>query len=670
MYESFGNTIAVPIRQIIDAGIITEGNYQKLVRRKKVKVLQRGCLGTPALADFSSFPERFRRVMETVFGDPKAERSKNALDEFLGQDTKVMEFYSSYEVDDNRYLPTETINEYYANACVLNAIHLLLNSRRSLQKMCGGTVKAYWPTIAQNVMDLDRSLYPHSLPLNDRRLKDRYSQYQKGGYEVLIHKNFTNKNAARVDDDVKEAVLIELLSDPRNLDNAQVARYYNELCDKMGWKDITPAAVATYRKKYATMIFARRRGHTNFINKKTMQVKRSRPTCPLYFWTIDGWDVELMYQATVVDKKTGYTRTTYHNRPTMVIVLDPCTNYPVGYAIGDKENPELIKAALRNAIYHTKELWGEMYQVHQMQSDNYGRGAMKPYFKAMCDKYTPAQAHNAKAKVIEPWFKYFNKKHCQPERNWSGFGVTSNKESQPNGDMLNKFRKEFPDYDGVVAMVVEKLEIERALKLDEYLAKWDATPADDKVILATDRYLLNFGQVLANDKTGKKTTVMLQDNGLKVTINGIKRDYDCFDVTFRDHYSTQWEIRYDPRDLSKVMAVNADETLRYLLKEKYVQPMALKDRKPGDSGALQEVRDFNKFQYDRNAEFYQKQYDNLVELMPVMRELDTLQKLMICDSHGQHKDRRNDTRATKGQRTKMLGTAEDVEIEYNPYDEY
>jgi hypothetical protein len=649
---------------------MTQSNYKQLVLRKKVKVLQRGCLNTPALADFSSFPERFRRVMENVFGDPKLMKTTNPLDDYLGQDTKAMEFYSSYEVDDNRYLPAETIKEYYANACVLNAIHLLLKSRRSLQKMCGGTVKAYWPTIAQNVMDFDRSIYPHSLPLNDRRLKDRYNQYQKGGYEILIHKNFCNKNSAKVDDDVKESVIIGLLADPRNFDNAQVAREYNKLCQRLEWQPITPAAVAQYRKKYDTMIYARRRGMTNFMNKKTMQVKRSKPTCPLYFWTIDGWDVELMYQATVTDKKTNYTRTTYHNRPTMVTILDPCTNYPVGYAIGDKENPELIKAALRNAIHHTKELWGEMYQVHQMQSDNYGRGALKPYYEAMCDKYTPAQVHNAKAKVIEPWFKYFNKKHCQPESNWSGFGVTSQKESQPNGDLLNKYRKDFPDYDGVVAMVIEKLEIERALKIDEYMAKWEATPADDKVILAADRYLMNFGKVLSNDKTGKKTTVMLQDNGLKVTIDGFKREYDCFDVTMRDHYSVQWEIRYDPTDLSKVMAVNADETLRYMLEEKYVQPMALKDRKQGDSGQLQKVKEFNQFQKDRNAEFYQKQYDNLVEIMPVMRELDTLQKLMICDSHGQHKDRRNDGRTSIGSAAKALRSrattveAEDEETDF------
>ncbi|OAV66997.1 hypothetical protein Barb6XT_01671 [Bacteroidales bacterium Barb6XT] len=52
-----------------------------------------------------------------------------------------------------------------------------------------------------------------------------------------------------------------------------------------------------------------------------MQVKRSGSTCPLYFRTSDGWDTELLY----AEKKTncnGHSVTTYHNRPT-VVVLDP-----------------------------------------------------------------------------------------------------------------------------------------------------------------------------------------------------------------------------------------------------------------------------------------------------------------------------------------------------------
>lgn len=664
MYESFGNTIAVPVKAIIDSGIMTESNYKQLVLRKKVKVLQRGCLGTPALADFSSFPERFRRVMETVFGDPKAERSTNALDEFLGQDTKAMEFYSSYEVDENRYLPSETIKEYYANACVLNAVHLLLNSRRSLQKMCGGTVKAYWPTIAQNVMDLDREQYPHSLPLNDRRLKDRYNQYQKGGYEVLIHKNFCNKNSAKVAEDAQQALLIEFMADPRNLDNAQVAILYNTVARAMSWKEITPAAVGIWRQKNETMIYAGRRGSTAFRNKKTMQVHRSAPTAPLYYLTLDGWDVELMYQE--FDGK----KTTYHQRPTAVVVLDPSVKYILGYALGTHETPELIAQALRNAMCHTAQLFGKMYRSHQVQSDRYAIKKMTPFYEAIAHLSTPAKAHNAKTKVIEPYFKHLNHDYCQFEKNWSGYGVTSDKENQPNIEYLNKYKKDFPDFEGVCNQFSAIIEKERAKKIDEYMKLWSATAEDDKLEMSVENYLLTFGIT-------KGKTVMREASGLHKTIDGVKYTWDSFDPAFRSYDHIGWTILFDPTDMTRAMAVNDDRSLRFLLEKPYTQPMALKDRKPGDSGELQRVREFNASLEKQVADFREQNILKMATVVGVMQQNELLQKFCLTDSEGQHKNNRNASRKSlPGKVAKgMLKGAkvEDVAIEneeYNPFDKY
>jgi len=664
MYESFGNTIAVPVKAIIDSGIISKSNYDQLVLRKKVKVLQRGCLGTPALADFSSFPERFRRAMETVFGDPKSERSTNALDEFLGQDTKAMEYYSSYEVDDNRYLPADTIKEYYANACVLNAIHLLLNSRRSLQKMCSGTVKAYWPTIAKNVMDLDRKDYPHSLPLNDRRLKDRYNQYQKGGYEVLIHKNFCNKNSAKVVEDAQEALLIEFMADPRNLDNAQVAMLYNTVARAMVWKEITPASVGVWRQKNETMIYAGRRGGTAFRNKKTMQVHRSAPTAPLYYLTLDGWDVELMYQE--FDGK----KTTYHQRTTAVVVLDPCVKYILGYALGTHETPELIAQALRNAMCHTAKLFGQMYRSHQVQSDRYAIKKMTPFYEAIAHLSTPAKAHNAKTKVIEPYFYKLNHDYCQFEKNWSGYGVTSDIENQPNIEYLNKYKKDFPDYDGVCKQFSEIIEKERAKKIDEYRKLWNATSEDDKLEMSVENYLLTFGIT-------KGKTVMREPSGLHKTIDGIKYTWDCFNPAFRNNDHISWTILFDPTDMTRALAVNDDRSLRFLLEKPYVQPMALKDRKPGDSGELQRVREFNASLEKQVADFREQNILKMASIVPVMLQNETLQKFCLTDSEGQHKNNRNANRkALTGKVEKGIlkgAKVEDVQTEneeFNPFDKY
>lgn len=650
MYETFGNTIAVPVKPIIDLGIIGESNYKQLVLRGKVKPLQRGCLGTPAMADFSSFPERFRKAIEMEWGDPKAKRNTNALDEFLGQDTKAIEFFSSYEVDDNRYLPADTIKEYYANACVLNAIHGLLNWRRPAHKMCGNPVKLHWDTIAKNVIDLDRSLYPHTLPMNDRRLKDRYAQYQKGGYEVLIHRNFTNKNSGKVVEESQQALIDKLLKDPRNFDNQQIADLYNMAASSIGWKQITAPTVANWRKKFNLEDYAGRRGTVAFYNNKAMQVKRLAPTAPLYYWTMDGWDVELLYQ------KTEKGRTTYHHRPTVVVVLDAFCKYPIGYAVGTHETPELITAALRNAAKHTAELFGSMYRSHQLQSDRYAIKAMTPLYEVMAKHSTPARAKNAKAKVIEPYFNSINKKYCQLQPNWSGFGITSDKEKQPNTEFINKYKSQFPDYAGVCDQVVKLIEFEREAKREQMLEAWKNIPKDDKLALTTESYLLTFGQT-----TGNKN--MMEGSGLHVTIGGIKRSYDCFDIAFRQHAHIRWEVRFDPSDLSKIIAVNDDASLRFMLEEKYIQPMALKDRKTGDSEQLQRVKDYNasleKHVIDRN----EKMVEALTPVLEMIPQLDTLSKLLITDSQGQHKNNRNATRSLRAK-------AEDIEETNNPYDLY
>lgn len=98
-----------------------------------------------------------------------------------------------------------------------------------------------------------------------------------------------------------------------------------------------------------------------------------------------------------------YKKTTYHNRKTIVVVLDACGKYPIGYAVGDHESPALIREALRNAIRHARELFGARYKPLQLQSDNYQKGVMVPFYEAMTVHYIPAALHNAKAKIIEPY---------------------------------------------------------------------------------------------------------------------------------------------------------------------------------------------------------------------------------------------------------------------------
>ncbi len=261
----------------------------------------------------------------------------------------------------------------------------------------------------------------------------KFAEYANTGYECFISGKFLNGNAGKVVDMFQQSYISALLSHPNNLPDTKIAGMYNAMGEYHGWEPITAKAVGTWRRKLGAKISAGRLGVSNFRNHLTMQVKRSRPTTPMLMWSLDGWTVELLYQATKTDKK-GHSVTTYTNRLTMVVVLDVFNDYPIGYAVGSHESPELIKAALRNAAIHTLELSGEMLRANQVQSDRYAIKTMTDLYAVMGGKVTPAQAHNAKAKPVEPYFNHLNTTYCLLCNNWSGFGITTNPNRQPNSD--------------------------------------------------------------------------------------------------------------------------------------------------------------------------------------------------------------------------------------------
>ncbi|WP_160111033.1 hypothetical protein [Dysgonomonas sp. Marseille-P4361] len=628
--EYYKNLLCVSASWLVENDILTLDNYKALAKRKQIYVVRRASRNTPALVSYDSMPDRFKElVKEKIGGDPYEIVQLNLLDEYIAPSTEANNFFENYRLSDGRYLPKQTRIEYFNNARILDAIKRLIADKVAPKKVKGGKMSRTWESINKYVQALDRTVYPHTLPAYPARLRDRFNLYKKEGLESLIHKNFTNQHAAKVDDNVKESLIIELLGDPRNFDNERIARLYNQVAEGAGWQKITGHTIARYRDKYDLEIFSGRRGSVAMYNTKMMQAKRKAPQNPLYFWTLDGWDVELLYQ-----KHNGKT-ITYHNRPTVVVVLDPCCKYPIGYAVGTHESPELIKAALRNAARHTSELFGKMYRTHQIQADRYAIKALTPLYAAMGKHVTPARAKNAKAKIIEPYFGYLNKTYCQLQPNWSGFGITSNKDKQPNIEFLNKYKKHFPDYDGVCAMVELIIEKERQEKRDEYLRLWAETKDENKIELSYESYLYHFGE-----STGRKN--LMQGDGLHVTIKGIRQSFDCFDLAFRRFASTQWSVMYDPADTDRVLAINDDETLRFVLEKKHIQPMALKDRTDGDASELARMNRFNDEVVDYVTDFRGETGDTVREFLEDNPQLNgTLAKLVLTDSQGQHKNIRN-----------------------------
>lgn len=625
--------------------IITTANLKNLVYRGKVRQLRKGGNGRVALFEVESFPLKWRTEIYKRVPDAREQAESREFVDTVEEDGAAFDFYQRYRFGDGSGLKPNKVLEYSSNAAIMNAFRRCWEAHVSKRQRTGKktvAAKEFWARAAAALPRLaDR--FPHSLPGSPRRLQMKMAEYARDGYECFISGKFQNGNAGKVLTDEQTGYLATLISNPNNVQDTVVAKAYNAKARLLGWKVITAAAVGVWREKLQLEAAAGRLGVTNFRNTRTMQVKRRRPTAPFLMCSLDGWTVELLYQKTRTDKK-GHNVTTYTNRLTMVVVLDPCVDYPMGYAVGDHECPELIKAALRNAAAHSRELTGQMLRYNQVQSDRYAIKTMAELYAVLGDKVIPAQAHNAKAKPVEPYFNHLNTTYCQLCPNWGGYGVTTNPKRQPNSEALNRRRHSFPDEAGVRAQIDEMMRLERAQKIGKLMEKLANLKPEHRLPMSREMYLLNFGV-----ETGFKN--VLEGCGLRPTILGVKRDYDCFELSFRDHASERWTVKYDPDDLHDVLAVSEDGTHRYMLEEKYVQPMALADRKPGDAEQLQRVRDYNAALEAEVGQRLAGRYEGARRVIERTRELPIHgtpalgacmeDRLMLTDSRGQHKDNRS-----------------------------
>lgn len=654
-YEYYDNKLGVKIKFLIyDVSAHSESlmliAYRTLKKRIDSKTcvetqLRRASLNYDALVLHSSLCQDWKDSLTLKFGKPKEVVKASFFASHYEFDIKAFDVYNAYTYsDDDKKLDPKVIQTYTYNASVMNAVIACKGNRKGLMRAHGKLQIDIWETLSGDV-NCFREV-AHNLPTTSRGLRIRYNEYVKHGYVSLISGRLQNSNAAGLKGEEQTALLDALIALPNNFDNAQVARYYNEVASKANWKSISAQTVGNRKEKMQLTITAGRKGVKALENTLLMQNKRSAPKNSMLLWTLDGWKTELLYQQTYIDKN-GYSSTTYHNRLTTVMVLDPTNKYIIGYAVDKDESPALIKAALRNAFQHTQELFGDMYRPYQIQSDNYQISNLTPVYEACSVHFTPAKVGNAKAKVIEPHFNRFNKKHCQKEPNWSGYNVSSGSKNQPNVDAINKNKRFFPDEIGLRKQIDGIIAADRAEKVDQYIENWNGTKNEFKSVLNFEMYLRYLGET-----TG--FTNRLEGPGLLATLNGQKLAYDCFDTNFRRQAHLDWALKFDPQNLSKVLAVNAKSTksklvevigtYEFILEQKYIQPMALAERTEGDAFKLMEVKNHNLgiFNYITNEVCKRDLLNESLFNRPELN--DTLSKLLITDSRGQHKDRKSENR--------------------------
>jgi len=180
--------------------LITESGLKKKVGRVKIVKLRIATTNTPMLVSFESLPHKWQELIVIAFGEAQRLTQQTLFEKHYIRDMEAFSFFSIHKFDDQTSLERSKVDEYTINASVLNTIGKVYDNRRKIRKELHGSANNIWSiiTIESNRF---KETTRHTLPENERRLREKYNSYKKNGYTELIHKGHRQANALKVDDD-------------------------------------------------------------------------------------------------------------------------------------------------------------------------------------------------------------------------------------------------------------------------------------------------------------------------------------------------------------------------------------------------------------------------------------------------------------------------------------
>ncbi len=641
MAEIFNNRICVFANELIifnpktqvgsEDGFIPEGTYYSMARNGQLIVLRRGIPGCPALVDFETMRKDVKKEYIVRKGDPRAEiaakTQKSILEDAIVYSNAAYEFFSvKYRYDGDKKLPPAKIDEYTLNVRIMNALLSLRDGRKANSIGGGSTRINVWEKLCKLSNDLltlkdpnGRDIFPHNLPKNWKALKRKCEQYEA---------------ARRISEEEGYRSVIH-----KSYGNKYAAVVMNE------------DAKAVMHKLISM--------HNNLNNVQIME--------------------EYNKVASLMDWKPIDSPTTVENWR-QKFALTTMAGNKGDKALKNTRMKQIHREAPTQALtYWTLDGWdAELF--YQKKT---------PKTEAMTKYYTPAALGNAKSKIVEPYFKHLNVEYCQKQANWSGFGITADKDNQPNLEVLNQNHKFIPDEATVIAQLEAIIAQERAKKIDAYRAAWERTEEARKMPFGIEEYLMLMGET-----TGR--TNKITGSGLFIEFMGERICFDSFDLSLRDHYNEDWIVRFDPDDMSQVLVSNAKRlksgrvdkeigTLQYILQRDIKVPMALADQKPEHFEYRTRVDRFNNEMAEKvkeKAKDVDRRITTICQRIPEIAAGTVLDRYLITDSLGQHKDVRSKMRddATDAdfmevtqhitrQSVAMASTGtDDEDYDYNPLD--
>jgi hypothetical protein len=525
------------------------------------------------LIHFESLKPEHKKAVEDRLGNPYDRLAKEPIKNMVTKDLKAEEFFLAFRYDDNKLLPIETVSKYVQAASWLNMLVKAKASKKEIKKLLNLSVADFFVKVCEIITE-----EKIDLPSSYKRLTEKMKDYEAEGYASIISKHFGNQRAKKVSSELAESLLLELLSLPYH-DDVVICRKYNEWASQNDHDQITPATVGIWRRNNSHLIDAQKKGSKVWYNTHGKQIMRQRPSAPLLLIGSDDNDLDLYF---VEETSKGKN---YFNRQKLIVVMDAFNDYILGYAHADTVTADLVKLAFVDAMHHIRELSGSWHLAHQLQTDNWGRGTLTPFYQSISN-YTPATAKVARAKYIE---QAFGKKWHQALKlypNYAGQNITA--KNKINEDYLALMKKEFPAKEYASQQIEHFINTMRNIvsdktgltKQQEWLQAFQESEKSKERMINDMQFLHLFGQT--HDYSNRIT-----NKGLTPVINGMERVYEIPEEFYLETVGKKVSIIYDPLDFSRVLVTDGG-SLRFMARTYEKLPSALADFKEGDRVRLNE----------------------------------------------------------------------------------
>lgn len=554
MFEYYQNHIlCVHASWIIEQKILTESNYKQLAARGHLNKLTTGGNGRKALIQLDTMRSDLKtKVIEKANAlglDPYAKFRLINFANYIEHDVKAYNFYRSYTLDNDDALPLKTVTEYCQNASVLNAISKILKSKPAQRKALTGDKMMIWDKIAKAVENLPKHTYPHTLPTNHRRLKDKFKQYLNEGYEVFIHKSFGSKNAEKLNDDAKSFVFARWCDRVKRVANYnQLLREYNQEATQQGWKMLkSEQSLINFLTdpKVESVWYGIRFGDQKAKEKYSFQFATIMPTMRDSLWYSDGTKLNFYYRD---ENGKPQTMQVYE-------VMDAYSEVFLGYHISKTEDYRAQYQAYKMAI----KISG--HRPYQISFDNQG-GHKKlesgNFLNKIAHLAIKTQPYNGKSKTIESAFGRFQQQYLKQHWFFTGQNITAKKEeSKANMEFILANIANLPTLNEIQAVY------------EQCRQEWNAAINNKTGKARIDMYYDSF-----NDKAPeislfemvdffwveRKKPITCTASGISFTEKGIEYQYVVYDkdthmpdlVWLRQNVDKKFYIKFDPDDMSLI----------------------------------------------------------------------------------------------------------------------